>query len=122
MNPVLTIQLLNLSFYAYHGIHEEEKKRGGEFEVNVTVSHQPKINPVLHINETIDYVSVYQLLKKHMMQPRLLLETVATTFANDLFAQFAEAEELSITIIKKHPPIAAFEGSVGVSYTAKREK
>lgn len=119
---MLTIQLLNLSFFAYHGIHEEEKKWGGEFEVTVTVGHQPKANPVLHINETINYVSVYELLKQHMQQPRALLETVATTFAKDVFEQFAEAEELSITIIKKHPPIAAFEGSVGVSYTAKRDR
>ena len=118
---MLTIQLLNLNFYAYHGIDEEEKKWGAEFEVTVTVSHQPKKKPVLHINETIDYVSVYGLLKKHMENSRPLLETVATTFASDVFASFAQAEELSITIIKKHPPIAAFEGSVAVSYTAKRE-
>ena len=118
---MLTIQLLNLSFFAYHGIHEEEKKWGGEFEVTVTISHQPTKNPVVHINETIDYVSVYKLLKQHMENPRSLLETVVTTFANDVFAHFSQAEELSITIIKKHPPIAAFEGSVAVSYTAKRE-
>ena len=119
---MLTIQLLNLSFYAYHGIHEEENKLGAEYEVNVSVKHQEKKIPVLHINETIDYTSVYGLLKQHMMQSRALLETIATTFVNDVFAQFAEAEEVSITIIKKHPPIAAFEGSVAVSYTAKRER
>lgn len=119
---MLTIQLRNLSFYAYHGIHDEEKKWGGEFEVTVTVGHQPKKLPVEHINETINYVSMYNLLKQHMMQPRPLLETIATTFVRDVFAQFAEAEEVSITIIKKHPPIAAFEGSVAVSYTAKKEE
>ncbi len=118
---MLTIQLLNLSFFAYHGIHDEEKKWGGEFEVNVTVGHQPKKVPVLHINETINYVSVYELLKQHMRQQRPLLETIATTFAKDVFEQFAEAEELSITIVKKHPPIAAFEGRVAVSYTATRQ-
>ncbi len=117
---MLIIQLLNLPFYAYHGIYEEEKKLGAEYEVNISVSHQEKISPVLHINETIDYVSLYELIKMHMQQPRQLLETIATTFAKDVLARFAEAEEISITIIKKHPPIVAFQGSVAVTYSVKR--
>ena len=118
---MLIIQLLNLSFYAYHGIYEEEKKLGGEYEVNVTISHQEKNSPLLHINETIDYVSVYELVKQHMQKPRQLLETIATTFAVDVLASFAEADEVSITIIKKHPPIAAFEGGVAVTYSTRRK-
>ena len=117
---MLIIQLLNLPFYAYHGIYEEEKKMGAEYEVNITVSHQEKKSPVLHINETIDYTSLYELIKQHMQQPRQLLETIATIFAEDVLARFAEAEEVSITIIKKHPPVVAFQGSVAVTYSAKR--
>ncbi len=119
---MLTIQLLHLSFYSYHGIYEEEKKLGAEYEVNISISHQEENIPILHINETIDYVSVYELIKKHMQQPRQLLETIATTFAEDVFVLFNEAEEVTITIIKKHPPVVAFEGSVAVSYSAKRNK
>ncbi len=117
---MITIQLLNLSFYSYHGIYEAEKSVGGEYEVTVSVSHHEKTSPVLHINETIDYVSVYELLKQHMQKRRQLLETIATTFAEDVLAQFADAEEVSIIIIKKHPPLPSFQGSVAVHYSTKR--
>lgn len=117
---MLTIQLLNLPFYAFHGIFEEEKKIGAEYEVNIAVSYQEKKIPLLHINETIDYVSLYELIKQHMQQPRQLLETIATMFAEDVLARFAEAQEISVTIIKKHPPVIGFQGCVAVTYLAKR--
>lgn len=117
---MLTIHLQNLQFYAFHGVFEEEKKSGAAYEVNVSVSHPEKNIPVLHLNETIDYTSVYELVKKAMQQPRELLETVATSLAADIFTTFGQAEKISITIIKKHPPIIAFEGSVAVTYTAER--
>ena len=119
---MLIIQLRSLSFYAYHGVYQEEKQLGAEYEVDVSVHHQEKKIPVLHLSETINYVSVYELVKKHMNEPRHLLETVATTLAQDVFDTFAEVEKLSITIVKKKPPIAAFQGSVAVTYKAKREE
>ena len=117
---MITIQLISLPFYAYHGVYDEEKKIGVEYEVNVQVGYQEKSNPVFHINETINYVSLYELIKKHMQQPQQLLETIATLFAADVFALFTEAEKVSITIIKKNPPITAFRGSVAVQYETTR--
>ena len=34
---MFTIELSKLRFHAYHGLYHEEKKLGGDFEVNVTV-------------------------------------------------------------------------------------
>ncbi len=117
---MLTIQLLKLPFYAYHGVYEEEKKLGGEYEVTVLVRYTETKMPVLHISETVDYVSVYNIIKQHMQQPRALLETVATTLAQDIFLAFSEVEEVSVEIIKKHPPVPNFAGSVGVKWEGKR--
>ena len=117
---MITIQLLRLPFYAYHGVYEEEKKLGGEYEVTALVRYTEAKMPVLHISETFDYVSVYNLIKQHMQQPRALLETVATTLAQDIFSTFGEVEEVSVEIIKKHPPVPNFEGSVGVKWEGKK--
>ena len=117
---MLTIQLLHLPFYAYHGVYEEEKKLGGKYEVTVLVRYTEAKMPVLHISETVDYVAVYNLIKQHMQQPRALLETVATTLAQDIFSTFGEVEEVSVEIIKKHPPVPNFEGSVGVKWEGKK--
>ncbi len=119
---MLSIQLRNLQFYAYHGVHTEERKLGAEYEVNATISHAVSRIPVLHISDTIDYTLVYILIKKHMLVPTALLETVATSIAADVLATFALVEEVSISITKKHPPLIAFEGNIAVTYTANRNE
>lgn len=119
---MLTIHLTNLQFYAYHGLYEEETSIGGKFEVNVSVSHSEIKVPVLHINETVDYTAVYDVIKKHMMHPRHLLEAVATTLAKDILDKFVLVDEVSVSIKKITPPIAGFQGSVGVHFTTKRQQ
>lgn len=119
---MLTIHLTNLQFYAYHGLYEEETAIGARYEVNVSVSHYEAKFPVLHIDETIDYTAVYDLIKKHMQHPRHLLEAVATTLAKDILDTFGLADEVSVSIKKIAPPIVGFRGSVGVQYTTKRHE
>jgi len=119
---MLTIELLNLHFYAYHGVYEEEKICGGNFKVNVKVYHQPRRLPVLHIAETIDYTSIYALVKALMKKPEPLLETVATMIATQILEKFPEAEEAEVYIIKINPPIFSFEGNVAVNFSMKRNR
>ena len=75
---MLTLELTNLRFFAFHGLYEEEKKIGGEFAVNVFVTYLPVTFPVTDINETIDYTAIYQLIKEKMQRREDLLETVAS--------------------------------------------
>src|SRR5205823_2131363 len=119
---MLTIELSKLRFHAYHGLYHEEKKLGGDFEVNVTVIHQPVKIPVLHIYETIDYSAVYNVIKEMMEQAQPLLETVATNIASEILRKFSHAEEVIISITKLNPPIIGFEGLVTVKYVLKREQ
>jgi dihydroneopterin aldolase len=119
---MLKIHLTGLQFYAHHGLYEEETAIGGKYEVNVSVSHRETKVPVLHINETIDYTAVYDLIKKHMLRPRHLLEAVATTLAKDILDSFTLADEVSVAIKKVTPPIVGFQGSVAVCYTTRRQQ
>src|SRR5215471_8531397 len=104
---MLTIELSGLRFHAYHGLYHEEKKLGGDFEVNVTVIHQPLKIPILHINETIDYTAVYTLVKEIMQHAQPLLETVATKIAAEILTRFSHAEEVFVSITKLNPPIVS---------------
>lgn len=119
---MLVIHLQKLLFYSYHGVHEEEKILGGNFEVNLSVKHRPSSLPIKHLEETVDYVSLYSLVKKRMEQPTELLETLVTELAYQIIEQFVKVEEVEISITKLHPPIVAFQGAVGVSFTLKREQ
>jgi len=118
---MLSIHLHNLKLFAHHGIYEEEKILGNEFEINITIKHLPQHLPVKHMADTIDYVAVYDLVKKRMAVPTPLLETVITDIAQKILAQFLLAEEVSISIRKIHPPVSQMQGSVGVSFELKRK-
>jgi dihydroneopterin aldolase len=69
----------------------------------------------------LDYVAVYDLVKARMDEPTPLLETIVIDVAQQILAQFSIVEEVQISIKKLHPPIPQFRGSVGVSYTFKRD-
>ncbi len=119
---MLSIHLHNIQFFAYHGIHEEERILGNEFEVNITVKHSPKQLPVKHLPDTIDYISVYELVKKRMAIPTALLETLATDIAKQILVDFTLAEAVFISIRKRYPPVSQLRGSVGVSFELTRKE
>jgi dihydroneopterin aldolase len=56
-----------------------------------------------------------------MNTPTPLLETIVIDISQQILAQFSIVEEVQISIKKVHPPIEGFKGSVGVSYSLKRE-
>ena len=117
---MISIELNNLSFHAFHGLYREEQKIGGEFTVNVSVMVQPVQLPVTDFKQSIDYTQVYQLVCAHMQQPQLLLETVSTGIAIGILRKFSQATEVKVSISKLNPPIIAFRGSVGVQCTINR--
>jgi len=118
---MITIHLNKLLFHSYHGVHDEEKLIGGKFEVSLLAKYHPSITPIKKLEETVNYVSLYEMVKTRMSQPSELLETIATELATEILAHFSIVEEVEISITKLHPPIVSFQGSVGVTYILKRE-
>lgn len=117
---MMKIHLSKLCFFAFHGIYDEERILGNDFEVNIEVGYTPSSLPVLYIQQTINYVDVYELVKKRMSTPTPLLETLATDIASAILAQFSLAEQVIISIDKVRPPIEQFKGQLGVSFELKR--
>ena len=117
---MLSIHLNNVSFFGYHGLYEEERIKGNQFIINATISYNPS-GRVDNIAETIDYASIYELIHQRMSTPTPLLETIVMDIAHRILSIYPLAEEVYISITKEKPPIANFEGSVGVSFTLKRE-
>jgi 7,8-dihydroneopterin aldolase/epimerase/oxygenase len=111
----LTIELHNLRFFAHHGMYEEEKKVANEFNVDIKVSFEAE-RTITSINDSINYVKLYELVKKHMLQEQRLLETIAMNITNDIHEQYAQVKKISVTITKKYPPVINFSGNVAVSY------
>lgn len=112
---MFTIHLDNLHFFSFHGLHEEERILGGEF--NVTINASFKTNQsIQHLEQTVDYTAVYQIVKSIMNTPTPLLETIAEKIADAIYQFDNRIIDTSITIIKVNPPIATIHGSVGITY------
>ena len=89
--------------------------------MNINVHVNTNSIPVLHIKDSIDYVSVYNLVANRMAIATPLLETVITEIAQSILARFSLALKVEISIDKLTPPIPSFEGRVGVSFILERE-
>ena len=117
MNGTLTIELSNLRFFAKHGLFEEEQKIGNAFEVDLFVSYDPGAELIDELSETVNYASLYELLKTEMQKPRELLETFVMETTDLLHSTYPSIKKIEISLSKLNPPIATFTGKVGVRYT-----
>jgi 7,8-dihydroneopterin aldolase/epimerase/oxygenase len=113
---LVTVELNAATFFAFHGLYEEEKKTGGEFEVNLGVSYFTDITIIDKMEQTVNYVKLYDLVKQQMQVPTGLLETVAMRISEEIKGVFPQINEIIIKIKKKHPPIHNFSGSLSVTY------
>lgn len=110
-----TVHLHQLEFYAYHGLHEEEAIIGNKFEVSVDI-HFHQRNPITAISQTINYVSVYDVLREEMKVTEKLLETLCDRICSKIYLLDNRIASIDITIYKSSAPIHSFTGKVGVSF------
>ncbi|MER3499293.1 MAG: dihydroneopterin aldolase [Chitinophagaceae bacterium] len=112
---MLTIKLNQLRFFVHHGLYKEERKVANEFVVDLEVSFVPD-QIITRMNETINYVRVYELVKERMLRTTDLIETLAMEIAENIHQSFQQVKKISITITKKYPPVINFSGNVAISY------
>ena len=112
---MITIHLYDLKFYSFHGVHEEERLLGNEYEVNADVQfHEDTV--INSLSQTINYVSVFEIIKKRMTIPTPLLETVVMEIGNAIYEKFNYVRSIHISLKKINPPVTGLQGSVGVSW------
>ena len=113
---MITIHLHNLKFYSYHGVHEEEKILGNEYEVNADIQFHEEDVQIHTLSETINYVDLFEIIKNRMKIPTQLLETVVMEIGYSIYEKYNHVTSIDISLKKNHPPIEGIEGTVGVSW------
>ncbi|MBS1735113.1 MAG: dihydroneopterin aldolase [Bacteroidetes bacterium] len=113
---MIYIHLDKLLFHAFHGIHDEEKVLGNQFEVNCKIGFHEKESIITHIDDTLDYSSLYNLIQNEMNIPTLLLETVAMRIGHSACIAFPDIKNIEVTIKKLSLPMAGFQGAAGVTW------
>jgi 7,8-dihydroneopterin aldolase/epimerase/oxygenase len=119
MAGAITIELQHVRFYAAHGLYKEEALLGNEFEIDAAITYKTSKKIVGNIEETVDYVNVYQLIEEIMKQQKGLLETIAMLIVDRIQQQYPFVKKVSISIRKVHAPITNFTGTVGVTYSKR---
>ena len=111
---MIAVHLKELKFHAHHGLYPGEEKTGGLFEVNLSVWYQPA-GRIESINQTINYVLLFEIVKQRMMQKSSLIETVAVDICYTIRSRFPVITEIKIDIYKCSPPIENFTGKTGIT-------
>jgi dihydroneopterin aldolase len=119
-NQTMRISLNKLLFVGYHGLYPEEKKLGNNYSVEVDIDFNPKQAIIDQLDQTIDYVHVYGIVKKWMEIPTPLLETLVGKIADDILSSQILANKVFVKITKLHLPISSFEGNVSVKIEKSR--
>src|ERR1051325_7381791 len=103
-----TIEINDISLYAYHGCYEEEQSVGQYYTVNISI--QANIVGACKnddLTKTIDYTNVYDIVKAEMAVKSKLIEHVAFRIKQKIQQSFPGIENLQVSIVKINPPIAA---------------
>lgn len=117
------IKLKDIKIYAYHGCLNEENLIGGEYLVNLSVfSNLKKSSLSDELKDTIDYVSLLDIVKKEMLSPSKLLENVVKRVVDKIFLVFPKINKVSLEVSKLNPPINGNVFSVSVKNKVKRKE
>lgn len=115
------ITLSGLRFHAYHGVLPQEQKTGGSFVVDLQVmGNLEKAVYSDELSDTLNYGTIYELVKEEMMQPSKLLEHVAGRIGQRIFDTFPQVEMMVVTVTKENPPMGADLKGVSVTLVLSR--
>lgn len=95
-----------IKLYAYHGCLEEEGRIGADYMVDVVMETDFTLAAQTDdLTKTIDYVIVYQIVKKQMAIRSNLIEQVGQRIVEELKTTFREIHKLEVKVTKLNPPM-----------------
>jgi dihydroneopterin aldolase len=113
MNSTVFINRLRL--YARHGVMEQERRVGAEFEVSLRVQYNiSRAMETDDVADTLSYADLSDLVHREMAVPSRLLEHVAGRIAHAVIQAWPEAEAVDVTLTKLNPPMGADCAGAGV--------
>jgi 7,8-dihydroneopterin aldolase/epimerase/oxygenase len=100
------IALEGLEFQAFHGVYAHERESGNYFTVDISVEADfTKGASLDDLDGTVNYETLFQIVKLEMERPSKLLESVAEKIINNIFLQLPAVTSVELKIGKQNPPI-----------------
>lgn len=102
------IKIVGLRVYAYHGVKEEEKRKGQPFILDIDIKADlSSARQSDDVNDTINYSDVTKCAVRTMLAEKNdLIERAAERVVQAILAQFP-AEEVTVTLKKPRAPVGA---------------
>jgi dihydroneopterin aldolase len=114
------ISIQGMEFFAYHGCSAEEQKTGNNFLVDFYLKTDlNKASTTDNLTDTIDYQTVYLLIKKEMEIKSKLLEHVARRILDSVCKTFPLIEEAKVRITKINPQFGGKIHDVSIMLSTK---
>lgn len=115
------ICLEGLEFHAFHGVYPHERESGNWFEVDISVGTEIIQGAGRDdLSRTVNYETLYQLVKEEMEKPSKLLETVGEKIVKRVLSEIPQVSEVKIKISKINPPIGGKCKKASVELFGKR--
>ena len=100
------IAVEGIKVYAYHGCLKEEGLIGANYTVDVLMETDfTAAAQTDDLAQTVDYVSVYQIVENQMAIRSNLIEHVGQRIANELKGTFPHVRNLEVKVTKLNPPM-----------------
>jgi dihydroneopterin aldolase len=104
---MVRIELNGISLYAYHGVHQIEKDKGGEFRLDVSFDYDASEAIASDaIDKALDYEKVFQIVHLCMRERNDLIETAASSIKQQIEQKFVTLKNLRIKLCKLNPPVS----------------
>ena len=117
------ISLRNVRFHAFHGVMPQERRVGGDFLVNLRVGYPlEQAMQSDEVGDTLNYATLYEVVKTEMMQPSNLLEHVAGRIAEAIAERFPQVTSIDLALTKQNPPMGADCDGAGVEIHFIKDK
>jgi len=110
------IQLEGMEFFSYHGCFKEEQVIGTKFIVDLLIEIDTiEAEKEDDLTKTLNYLTVYQLVKGQMAIKSKLLENIAKRILDELYLKFPEIKFAKVKVSKINPPLGGKLNSVSLT-------
>jgi len=117
------VALEGLEFHAFHGVYPHERESGNWFEIDIAVNTDFSVAAEQdELSGTVNYESLFRIVKDQMEIPSKLLETVAEKIVDHVLEAFPQVESVELKISKINPPIGGKCRKASISMTKKQSK
>jgi 7,8-dihydroneopterin aldolase/epimerase/oxygenase len=109
------IEIKGMKFHSYIGHYDEEKQIGNKFNIDLKIKTDcKKAGTSDNLNDALDYVNVYSVVKTEMNKKCNLVENVVARVKSVIFKKFEQVEHLELKITKLSPKIGGMVDEVSV--------